>query len=292
MTLAPESNLQQLCEDYSLVEQALIYLKENSRRQPDLEEVARAVGLSEFHFQRMFARWAGISPKRFLQFVTREHARELLDGSQSVLHTTFEVGLSSPGRLHDLFVSTEAVTPGEYKSRGLGLTIRYGLHPSPFGTCLLGATSRGICHLAFVEGSETAAIDEMTSRWMQATIVPDPAATSPFLAPIFRLGPGFHPPLHVLLQGTNFQIQVWEALLRIPMGHVVTYEQIARGIGRPQAVRAVGNAVADNPVPVIIPCHRVIRKLGDFGQYRYGPTRKRALLGWELARVEAVPPAL
>jgi AraC family transcriptional regulator, regulatory protein of adaptative response / methylated-DNA-[protein]-cysteine methyltransferase len=276
----------QASTDYAVIEKALVYLDHNYHKQPDLKEVAASVGLSEFHFQRLFTRWAGISPKRFLQFVTRERARELLDRSENLLDTTYELGLSSLGRLHDLFVTTEAVTPGEFKSRGAGLTIRYGLYSTPFGKCLLGVTERGICHLGFVQRSEGAAVDELAAYWRQARLVEDHGATASLIDRIFRLDSGTREPLSVYLRGTNFQIKVWEALLRIPEGSVTSYEDIAAGIGSPRAVRAIGNAVARNPVPVLIPCHRVIRKLGDFGQYRYGTARKKALLGWEMARVD------
>lgn len=282
----PATDLRQLGQDYVLVERAIDYLDSHAAEQPDLAAVAKAVGLSEFHFQRLFSRWAGISPKRFLQFVTREHARRLLEDSDSILDTTYELGLSSPGRLHDLFVTTEAVTPGEYKSRGDGLTIRYGLFPTPFGQCLLGVTDRGICHLGFVQTSEGDALDELVSYWRLAEVVEDHGATAPLVASIFRLGQEPSVPIRLMLRGTNFQLKVWEALLRIPPGRVSTYEGIAAQIGSPRAVRAVGTAVARNPIPVLIPCHRVIRKLGAFGQYRYGQTRKRALLGWEQARTE------
>jgi AraC family transcriptional regulator of adaptative response/methylated-DNA-[protein]-cysteine methyltransferase len=281
----------QRSQEYALVEKALIYVDQHAHRQPELKEVAEAVGLSEFHFQRLFTHWAGISPKRFLQFMTRERAREWLDRSASLLDTSIGVGLSSPGRLHDLFITTEAVTPGEYKTRGAGLTIRYGLFPSPFGTCLIGTTNRGICHLGFVQGREGDAVDELFTRWQQAQILEDSTAAGGLVDAVFSLGsPGV--PLHVLLRGTNFQIKVWEALLRIPPAGVVTYEELARLAGSPAGVRAVASAVARNPVPVVIPCHRVIRKLGDFGQYRYGPARKKALLGWEMANAELSAAAL
>lgn len=291
MNALTTSDFRQSSLDYQTIEKALLYLDANRTRQPELSDVAGAVGLSEYHFQRLFTRWAGISPKRFLQFVTRESARDLLDRSENLLDTTFQLGLSSPGRLHDLFVTTEAVTPGEYKTRGAGLTIRYGLYPTPFGKCLLGLTDRGICHLGFVTTSEGDALDELVSYWRQATFVEDHAATAPLVSSIFALGQEPRLPLHVLLRGTNFQLKVWEALLRIPPGRVSNYEEIAAQIGAPNASRAVGSAVARNPVPVLIPCHRVIRKLGDFGQYRYGAARKKALLGWEFARADALATA-
>lgn len=289
MDTSSAPDLRQLSQDYVIVEQAIAYLDSHATQQPDLAAVAQAVGLSEFHFQRLFSRWAGISPKRFLQFVTREHARRLLEDADSLLDATYRLGLSSPGRLHDLFITTEAVTPGEYKSHGVGLTIRYGIFPTPFGRCLLGVTDRGICHLAFVQTSEGDALDELVSYWRRAEIIEDAVATGPLIDSIFRLGLNPSTPLRLLLRGTNFQLKVWEALLRIPPGHVATYEGIASQIGSPRAVRAVGTAVARNPVPVLIPCHRVIRKLGTFGEYRYGQVRKRALLGWEQSQAALQP---
>jgi AraC family transcriptional regulator, regulatory protein of adaptative response / methylated-DNA-[protein]-cysteine methyltransferase len=268
-------------QDYRLIEQAIRFIESNARRQPELDEIAAAVGLSEFHFQRTFTRWAGISPKRFLQFLTRENAKELLARSENLLDTTHQVGLSSLGRLHDLFVTTEAVTPGEYKSRGAGLTIRYGVHASPFGPCLVAVTDRGICHLGFVQASEGDAIDNLVADWSQAKMIEDYRATIPLIEPIFDLSQRGKESLRVHLRGTNFQIKVWEALLKVPVGTATTYEQIAKRVGKPSALRAVGTAVGHNPIAVLIPCHRVLRKDGDFGNYRYGTARKKALLGWE-----------
>lgn len=287
MTTLALADYRQSSADYRTVEQAIRYLERNAQRQPSLKEVAAAVGLSEFHFQRLFTRWAGISPKRFLQFITKEHAKEMLDRSANLLDTTVEVGLSSLGRLHDLFITTEAVTPGEYKSQGEGLTIRYGLHPSPFGTCLIGLTDRGICHLGFVQRSEGAAVDELASRWQQAELVEDARATARLVEPVFDAGRRPEQPLRVFLRGTNFQLKVWEALLSLDSGQVTTYSEIAGHIGEPRAARAVGSAVGANPLPVLVPCHRVIRALGEFGNYRYGAARKLALLGMEFARTEA-----
>ncbi len=285
MSPIPE-NYRQLNSDYPMIERAIRYLEENASHQPELSEIASAVGLSEFHFQRVFTRWAGISPKRFLQFLTKESAKELLDRSENLLDTTLQVGLSSLGRLHDLFITTEAVTPGEYKSRGIGLTIHYGLHPTPFGQCLIGVTERGICHLSFVESSEGGAVDELAAEWQKARMIENPRKTESFVEPIFNVDHHRDKPLQVYLRGTNFQIKVWEALLQIPSGRVSTYQQIAEQVGRPGATRAVGTAVGHNPVPVLIPCHRVIRKLGEFGNYRYGAARKKALLGWELSKAQ------
>ena len=288
MNVSSVTDFRQLREDYVLVEQAIEYLENNAQRQPELDEIAAAVGLSEFHFQRVFTRWAGISPKRFLQFVTKQNAKQLLDQSENLLDTTYRVGLSSLGRLHDLFVTTEAVTPGQYKSRGTGLTIRYGLHPTPFGGCLIGVTDRGICHLGFVQDTEGDAIDNLVAEWPHAAMVEDYGVTDRLVEPIFGLSRRIGEPLHVHLRGTNFQIKVWEALLRIPTGRVATYGQIAGEIGQPAASRAVGSAVGHNPIAVLIPCHRVIRGLGEFGNYRYGATRKKALLAHEFAALEGL----
>jgi len=291
-------------DDYRRIEKAILFLERHFPRRPSLAELAGELGLSEFHFQRIFSRWAGISPKRFLQFLTKEHARSILEGSGSILDAAFDAGLSGPGRLHDLFVACEAVTPGEYRRGGGGLDILYGFHPSPFGRCMIAVTGRGICGLRFVrEGAgETGLAAWLAARWPAARIRHDPAATAPLAPRIFPPLPGAPPdpaaaaapvppgPLHLYVRGTNFQIQVWQALLRIPTGRAVTYEDLARHLGMPRAARAVGNAVGDNPVPFLIPCHRVLRKTGDFGNYGEGPARKKAILGWESARAEALPP--
>ena len=276
-------NLKQLSDDYLRIEQAILYLEKHHRDQPSLEDVAANIGLSEYHFQRLFTRWAGVSPKRFLQFLTKENAKELLSRSENLLETTLQSGLSSLGRLHDLFVNAEAVSPGEYKSRGAGVTIRYGLHPTPFGKCLIATTDRGICHLSFVQSSEGEAIDNLVADWNQAKMIEDYRSTSSLVEPIFDLGYRGKP-LNVHLRGTNFQLKVWEALLQIPAGAVTTYEGIASAIGKPGAMRAVGTAIGHNPIAVLIPCHRVIRKVGEFGNYRYGALRKKALLAYESAQ--------
>ncbi len=276
--------MESILHDYELIEKAIRFIEANARRQPELEEVAAAVGLSESHFQRTFTRWAGISPKRFLQFLTKENAKELLAQSENLLDTTHQVGLSSLGRLHDLFVATEAVTPGEYKTRGAGVTIRYGIHASPFGSCLVATTERGICHLGFVQTSEGDAIDSLVADWSQAKMIEDYKSTAPLIEPIFDLSQRGRESLRLHLRGTNFQIKVWEALLQIPQGTVTTYEGIASRIGQPSALRAVGTAVGHNPVAVLIPCHRVLRKGGEFGNYRYGSARKKALLLNEFAK--------
>ena len=274
---------EQPSEDYRRVEQAIQYIETHYQRQPELREIAETIGLSEYHFQRLFTRWVGISPKRFLQFLTKEGAKELLEHSTNVLDATYGVGLSSPGRLYDLFVQTEAVTPGEYKARGAGLTIRYGFHPTPFGECLLGLTERGICHLGFTQSSREAALANLQADWQAASLLEDPSAGGPLIAQIISLERAADP-IALFLAGTNFQIKVWEALLRIPSGSVYTYEGLAAEIGQPSAARAVGTAVGRNPVAVLIPCHRVIHKMGKFGNYRYGSARKKALLVWETAQ--------
>jgi len=297
-----ESTLEQ-SQHYQLIERAIQYIESNVNHQPELDEIAAAIGLSEYHFQRVFTNWTGISPKRFMQFLTKEYAKELLSKSENLLDTTHQVGLSSLGRLHDLFVTTEAVTPGEYKSGGAGLTIHYGIHATPFGKCLIATTERGICNLSFVNASEGQAIDNLVADWKQARMIEDYKSTTPLITRIFsdvstRLNTGLetdsgfdrsrenhagllNPPLKIHLRGTNFQIKVWEALLSIPTGALTTYEHIARQIGRPKAVRAVGTAVGHNPIAYLIPCHRVIRKSGEFGNYLYGSARKKVILARE-----------
>jgi len=275
----------QACRDYDRIEKAITYIEKNFDRQPELKEISGQIGLSEFHFQRLFSSWVGISPKRFLQFLTKEHVKQLLSGSANLLDATYDAGLSSPGRLHDLFVACEAVTPGEFKTRGKGLTITYGFHDSPFGECLIAKTDRGICWLSFVRNSgQKPLLDELAGAWKNARIVEDPSRTRSLVARIYDPGRWKSAnPLPVLIKGTNFQIKVWEALLRIPVGTVVSYEDVALYIGFPKAVRAVGNAVGKNPVSFVIPCHRVVRKTAEFGNYGGGPARKKAMLGWEAA---------
>jgi AraC family transcriptional regulator, regulatory protein of adaptative response / methylated-DNA-[protein]-cysteine methyltransferase len=272
--------------DYRRVEKAIDYLDRHRRRQPELPEIASAVGLSPYHFQRLFRRWAGVSPKRFLQFLTAGHARALLLASVPVLEAAAETGLSGPGRLHDLMVSADGATPGEVGSRGEGLTIRYGTHETPFGACFIAITGRGICAMRFVNGPDQEgahAADDLRRAWRSAVVGEDVEATGQMVQRVFgNARGGAPPPLDV--RGTNFQLRVWEALLRIPEGSVTTYERIARAIGAPRAVRAVGSAIASNPVAYLIPCHRVVRKTGAFGEYRWGPTRKRAIIAWEGVR--------
>lgn len=271
--------------DYERIERAILYLEQNYRQQPDLKQLARGAGLSEFHFQRLFRRWAGISPKRFVQYLTAGHAVRMLRESRANLDAAYEAGLSGSGRLHDLLVNFHAVTPGELKRDGAGLTIQYGFHPSPFGECLMAVTERGVCHLGFVSPEDRrAALAELTVEWPRACLKEVPRVTSPIARRLFTRGNGNSPEIDLHVPGTNFQIKVWEALLRIPPGVVVSYEDIAQRIRAPRAVRAVANAVAHNPVAWLIPCHRVIRKSGALGGYRWGENRKKILLAWEAAK--------
>jgi AraC family transcriptional regulator of adaptative response/methylated-DNA-[protein]-cysteine methyltransferase len=272
--------------DYDRIERALVYLAANRREQPDLDEVARHVGLSPHHLQRVFTRWAGVSPKRFLQYLTVEHAREVLAETRSVLDAALETGLSSPGRLHDLTVAVDAVTPGEVRSAGAGLTVRHGLVDSPFGICFMAVTDRGVCWLSFPdEGGVGHAADELAARFERADHVESTDEIGEWRDRIFRgvqAAPGA--PLPILVSGTNFQLKVWEALLTVPPGGLCSYADLATAMGRPTATRAVASALAANHIAFLIPCHRVIRSMGSFGRYRWGTTRKRALIGWEQAR--------
>jgi AraC family transcriptional regulator of adaptative response/methylated-DNA-[protein]-cysteine methyltransferase len=280
----------QLSDDYARIEQVIYYLEQNASRQPSLDEIAEHIHLSEYHLQRLFTRWVGVSPKRFLQFITKENAKRLLQEA-SVLDAALGAGLSGPGRLHDLLIQTEAVTPGELKTRGAGVEIRAGFHATPFGECLLALTGRGICFLAFVQpAGRQAVLDELHGRWPNARIGLEPAATAPLAARIFADAPSGSPPLGLHLRGTNFQLKVWEALLRLPAGRVTTYSGLAAAIGQPGAARAVGSAVGNNPIAYVIPCHRVLLGSGDFGDYRCGRARKQAILAYEhLHEHERIP---
>jgi AraC family transcriptional regulator, regulatory protein of adaptative response / methylated-DNA-[protein]-cysteine methyltransferase len=269
--------------EYRTVERAIRYLQQHSQRQPRLAEVAAYVGRSEFHFQRLFRRWAGLSPKRYLQFLTAGEATRLLRRRRSALDVTLEVGLSSPSRLHDLLVHADAVTPGEVKRGGEGLEIVWGFHPSPFGECLVGLTARGVCELSFVEdGDRAARLDALRERWPGAELRQDASETAGVAGRAFSAPAGAHsPPIPLHVRGTNFQLKVWNALLRLPPGEVTTYGELARSIAAPGSARAVGGAVGDNVIACLIPCHRVIRSGGGFGGYRWGVARKRAILDWE-----------
>jgi len=268
--------------DYARIAEAIHFIDRNTQSQPGLDAVANHLGLSAFHAQRLFKRWAGVSPKRLLQCLTLEHAKQLLLESTSVLDTAFEVGLSGGSRLHDHFVSLEAVSPGEYQRRGAGLTIRYGFGPSPFGEALIGRTERGVCALSFPEERDSG-LGWLRDQWPGADLRFDGAAAREATREIFENGER----VPLFARGTNFQVKVWRALLAIPAGEVTTYGRIAGAIGRPRASRAVGSAVGANRVAFLIPCHRVLRELGLTGGYRWGTERKRAMLAWESV---AAPP--
>lgn len=268
---------------YDTVAAAIRFVRAQARRQPSLDEVAAHVGLSGPHLQRVFSEWAGISPKRFLQFLTKEHARALLRQSRDVLATSLESGLSGPGRLHDLMVACEAMTPGEVGALGEGLTLAFGFAPTPLGDVICGLTPRGVCHLQFVATGETAAAEAaLRAEWPKAACVRDDAAVAGVVRAMFDPLAGERP-IALLLRGTNFQLKVWEALLRIPAGCAVSYGDLAGRVGAPRASRAVGTAVAHNRIAVLVPCHRVIRESGEIGEYRWGSERKAALLACEAA---------
>jgi AraC family transcriptional regulator, regulatory protein of adaptative response / methylated-DNA-[protein]-cysteine methyltransferase len=275
--------------DYDIVRQAIAYISEHWRAQPQVETIAHAVGVTPDELHHLFRRWAGLTPMAFLQALTLDHARALLRDSASVLDAAYEVGLSGPGRLHDLFVTHEAMSPGEWKTGGEGLTVRYGFHASPFGKALVMATERGLAGLAFADpGEEQAALADMQQRWPRATYVEDGDGTADVARRIFEPTHWRHDqPLRIVMIGTDFEVRVWETLLRIPMGRASTYSDIARRIGSPKASRAVGAAVGKNPLSFVVPCHRVLGKSGDITGYHWGLTRKRAMLGWEAGRVRA-----
>jgi AraC family transcriptional regulator, regulatory protein of adaptative response / methylated-DNA-[protein]-cysteine methyltransferase len=272
--------------DYDTVRQVIELISEEYRDQPSLEAIAARLNQSPTQLQKTFTRWAGLSPKAFLQAVTLDHAKRLLRQEEMpLLETSIEVGLSGPSRLHDLFVTHEAMSPGEWKAKGGGLTIRYGFHTCPFGTALVMVTDRGLAGLAFSDsGDEKACLEDMTCRWPNAEYVEDRQATAPYAERIFQPGRWTSDqPLRVVLIGTDFQVSVWQSLLKIPFGKAVTYSDIAKDIGRPTAMRAVGAAVGANPISFVVPCHRALGKNGALTGYHWGLTRKRAMLGWESA---------
>jgi AraC family transcriptional regulator, regulatory protein of adaptative response / methylated-DNA-[protein]-cysteine methyltransferase len=276
-------------DDYAVVRRAISYISEHWRAQPEIEEIAHAAGVTPDELHHLFRRWAGLTPKAFLQALTLDSARKLLRDSASVLDATYEVGLSGPGRLHDLFVTHEAMSPGEWKAGGEGVTISYGFHPSPFGLALVMATERGLAGLAFGDaGEEKAMLADMTRRWPKAAYVEDNARTAPLAARVFDPAL-WRPdrPLRIVMIGTDFEVRVWETLLGIPMGKCSTYSDIANKIGKPKAARAVGAAVGKNPMSFVVPCHRVLGRSGDITGYHWGLTRKRAMLGWEAGKVAA-----
>lgn len=272
-------------DQYATVAAAIRYLQAHRQQQPELDELAAHLGLSPFHLQRVFADWAGVSPKRFLQYLTKQHARALLRANADVLSAALDSGLSGSGRLHDLMVSCEALSPGEVRAQGGGVKIHYGCADSAFGRFIIGSTERGICHLAFHadDMDDTAATALLRAEWPAATLLHD-ARVAEEIAPQLALLASGRSPLRLLLRGTNFQLKVWEALLRVPAGSVVCYADLARAIAHPKAARAVGSAVAANRIALLIPCHRVIRESGETGEYRWQPERKLALIGHELAQ--------
>lgn len=272
--------------DYERVRRIIAFISERWREQPSLEAIAEHVGLSTTHVHHLFRRWAGLSPKAFLQAITLDNAKALLAASASVLDTAYEVGLSGPGRLHDLFVTHEAMTPGDFKAQGAGLVMRFGFHPSPFGEAILVATERGLAGLGFVDdGNRAAALNDMIRRWPRADYVEDEAATAPLARRIFDPARWqAEQPLKVVLIGTDFEVRVWQTLLRIPRDRATTYSDIARHIGKPSAARAVGAAVGKNPISFVVPCHRVLGRSGALTGYHWGLTRKQAILGWEAGR--------
>jgi AraC family transcriptional regulator, regulatory protein of adaptative response / methylated-DNA-[protein]-cysteine methyltransferase len=281
MLTAQESHI-----NYQRIEQAIKYLEENFQRQPELDELAEKVHLSPFHFQRIFTEWAGISPKRFLQFLTVDFLKDKLERSRNLIEVAELAGLSSQSRVYDLFTTLEAVTPLEYKEHGSGIQIQYGFHHSPFGDCLIGITDRGICWLSFFAFDEDnrSALEEMKTYWHNSVFRENKELTQAFIDQIFHNVS--KKKIHLLVKGTNFQVKVWEALLRIPAGDVTTYQDIARSIKNPNALQAVGSAVGSNHIAYLIPCHRVIRKDGVLGQYRWSAARKKGIIGWEMAQSE------
>ncbi len=276
--------------DYDVVRRAIGHIRGHWRQQPEIETIAEAAGVTPTELHHLFRRWAGITPKAFLQALTLDGARQLLRDSASVLDASYEVGLSGPGRLHDLFVTHEAMSPGEWKTGGDGLTVRYGFHPSPFGTALVMATERGLAGLALADaGKERSALADMKSRWPKAKYVEDAGATTPLARRIFDpVQWRADQPLRIVLIGTDWEVRVWEALLKIPMGRLVTYSDIAGEVRAPKAARAVGAAVGKNPICFVVPCHRVVGKSGALTGYHWGLTRKRAMLGWESGQVVGV----
>ena len=275
-----------LAADYERVRRIIAFISERWREQPSLETIAEHAGLSTTHVHHLFRHWCGLTPKAFLQAITLDHAKKLLADAASVLDATYEVGLSGPGRLHDLFVTHEAMTPGDFKAGGAGLVMAYGFHPTPFGEAIVVTTERGLAGLGFVDdGDRGAALADMTRRWPKAAYVEDAAATAPLARRIFDpLAWRADQPLRVVLIGTDFEVRVWRTLLKIPFGKATTYSEIAGRIGRPTASRAVGAAVGKNPISFVVPCHRVLGRSGRLTGYHWGLTRKQAILGWEAGR--------
>jgi AraC family transcriptional regulator, regulatory protein of adaptative response / methylated-DNA-[protein]-cysteine methyltransferase len=272
--------------NYEKIARAIEYITSNVTRQPSLFEIAGEVSTSQFHFQRLFSEWAGVSPKRFLQYLTTEYLKSKIRESDNLIELAETAGLSGQSRVYDLFTTIEAVTPQEFKRAGKGLRIDYGFQFTPFGECFLAVTERGICAMAFVDDeTRNEQLVMLARKWHFADIQNKPDIIGAYIEKIFGRRPDELGQLPLLVQGTNFQVKVWEALLKIPQGAVTTYQKIAESIRNPKAVRAVGTAVGDNPIAYLIPCHRVIRKEGVLGEYRWGSTRKKAMIGWEAAEL-------
>jgi AraC family transcriptional regulator, regulatory protein of adaptative response / methylated-DNA-[protein]-cysteine methyltransferase len=273
-------------EDYQRIEKAIQFVETHFKSQPTLEQMAKSVYMSKFHFNRLFKRWVGVTPNQFMQYLTLEYTKEKLVESCSLLDTSLDAGLSGPSRLHDLFISFEAMTPGEYKQMGAGLDIQYGFGNTPFGECLVACTSRGICHLGFVpKEGRSESLNQLKKAWPEANFLNKAEQSLEIINRIFKIEPSkISRPFHLHLKGTNFQVNVWRALLSIPEGKVVTYQDIATYIGRSTAFRAVANAIAINPIGYLIPCHRVIAKSGATHQYRWGSSRKKAIIGYEAVK--------
>ena len=272
--------------DFQRIEKAIQFIEKNFKSQPTLDQMAKSVYLSKYHFERLFKRWAGISPIQFMQFMTLDYTKKRLAESKSLLDTALDAGLSGPSRLHDLFVTFEAMTPGEFKKQGAGLQISYGFCDSPFGECLLASTPRGICYFGFINsGERSETLGQLRRTWPGSELIENPTTVRPIVEAIFRIDHRKKTqPFNLQIKGTNFQINVWRALLSIPKACVVSYQDIATHMGHPKAFRAVANAIAINPVAYLIPCHRVIAKSGKIHQYRWGSGRKKAIIGWEAAR--------
>ena len=274
--------------DYQRIEQAIRFIRENFQDQPDLDEIARQIHLSPFHFQRLFKEWAGVSPKKFLQYLTVEHAKQLLAQKQhTVFDAAYETGLSGTGRLHDLFVNIEGMTPGEYKNGGEDLSIRYSTQQCRFGKYIVASTGKGICNLSFFDGTTTSAVSMLKAYWPNAKLVAGTDSNQQKVIAFFNNSTDNDSAIKLHLKGTPFQLKVWHALLHIPEGDVSAYGNIAQHIHQPSASRAVGTAIGSNPVGYIIPCHRVIKNIGETGGYRWGATRKKAMLAWEACQMNA-----
>ncbi|WP_279489224.1 bifunctional transcriptional activator/DNA repair enzyme AdaA [Aeromonas veronii] len=273
--------------DYARIADAIRFIASQVERQPTLDEIAAHVHLSPFHFQRLFSRWAGVTPKRYLQVLTLERAKALLQESRPLLEVADTLGLSSGSRLYDHFVQLEAVTPGEYKQRGAGLVIDHGVHDTPFGQAFVALTPRGVCNFSFLdEKTPEVPLTTLAHSWPEARLQEAPSRTQNVINTMFDGSKAPDRPISLHVSGTNFQISVWRALLQIPPAKVVSYAQVASAVGNPKAARAVGLAVGANPVALMIPCHRVIQQNGKLGGYHWGETRKQAIHAWEAARYE------